>query len=295
MPTRLPRFTRVDDPPGIALTDRDRAILQRVAAHRFLTSRQIACVLGAPAQPVLRRLQRLFHHGYLDRPRAQIEYFHHGGSQPLIYGLGRRAVPIVFPKGDTRPRVDNLQVGRLHLRHTSLIAEVLIRMELACAETGDVRFVPEAELRKRDGFRWSVMVRHRGAGRRVGLVPDAVFALERRDGKRAYFFLEADRGTMPVQRAGLAQSSFFRKMLAYSATWSQGLHRRKFGFHRFRVLTVTPSARRADHLAEAATQLPAGKGLFLFGDAAVLSASGLLAREWMTGRADITSPLWESN
>lgn len=294
-PTRLPRFTRAASSPGIALTERDLAILHRVARHRFLTSRQIVRLVGRSPQPVLRRLQRLFHHGYLDRPRAQIDYFHRGGSQPLVYGLGRRSLPVLFPEGDTRPRVDNLNVGRLHLQHTVLIAEVLIGIELACAHRADARFVPEAELRKDGSFRWSIMVHHRGASRRVGLVPDAVFALERRGGKRAFYFLEADRGTMPVQRDSLSQSSFFRKLLAYAATWNQELHRRKFGLHRFRVLTVTPSPLRAKHLAEAAAQLTSGQGLFLFGAAHSLSADNLLACEWITGRIGVTSPLWDSN
>jgi hypothetical protein len=36
-----------------------------------------------------------------------------------------------------------------------------------------------------------------------------------------HFFLEADRGTMPVTRWTLSQTSFFRKLLAYEATWTQ--------------------------------------------------------------------------
>ncbi|MCC7375521.1 MAG: replication-relaxation family protein, partial [Verrucomicrobiales bacterium] len=123
---RTPRFTRVEDPPAIELTERDLTILRHVGAHRFLTSRQITRLAASTPQPVVRRLNRLFHHGYLDRPRAQIDYFHRGGSQPLVYGLGRRGLPVVYPEGDDRPRIDNLHVGRLHLQHTVLIAEVLI-------------------------------------------------------------------------------------------------------------------------------------------------------------------------
>ena len=60
------------------------------------------------------------------------------------------------------------------------------------------------------------------------VLSDRVFALEidEQPDSRAYFFLEADRGTMPVKRQSLSQTSFFRKLLAYEATWSQSLHRR---------------------------------------------------------------------
>jgi hypothetical protein len=53
-----------------------------------------------------------------------------------------------------------------------------------------------------------------------------------------HFFLEADRGTMPVVRSGLTQTSFYRKLIAYEATWTQKIHQRHLGIHRFRVLTV---------------------------------------------------------
>jgi hypothetical protein len=77
---------------------------------------------------------------------------------------------------------------------------------------------------------------------------------------------------MPVMRGTLAQSSFHRKLLAYEATWTQELHRRRFGFNRFRVLTVTTSAPRVNSLLEACQQLEHGRGLFLFADLAALTA-----------------------
>lgn len=274
---RLPRFTRVADALGCVLMERDTEILRWVARFRFLNSAQLIRLTGGSPQPILRRLQRLYHHGYLDRPRAQIDYFHRGGSKPLVYGLGRKATVVLFPDGDARPRLDNHLVGRLYLQHTLLIADVLIALELACRQKPELRFLSADQLRRDDGFHWAVTVRHRNQAKRVGLIPDGVFALEDRCGERAYFFLEADRGTMPVRRGSLNQSSFFRKLLAYEATWSQGLHEHRFGFHRFRVLTVTQSRKRAEHLAEAAEALPRGHGLFVFASLADLTLEQLLS------------------
>ena len=55
-------------------------------------------------------------------------------------------------------------------------------------------------------------------GTKLGVIPDRVFALEYADQygstQRVYYFREADRGTMPVVREKLTQSSFYRKLLA---------------------------------------------------------------------------------
>ena len=54
----------------------------------------------------------------------------------------------------------------------------------------------------------------------------------------SWFFLEADRGTMPVTRDDLDQRSIYRKLLANEATWRRGLHRSLFDFEHF--MTVNP-------------------------------------------------------
>lgn len=295
MHSRLPRFRRADDIPGLSLTDRDIEIVRRVARHRFLTSRQIVRALGSPVQPVLRRLQLLFHHGYLDRPRSQIDYFHNGGSRPIVYGLGSRAASFLRCDALAAVPFRSRGVGRLHLEHSILVAEILIRIELGCLKHRNARFRPESELQKADAgpFHWSVSVRWDGLARRVGVVPDAVFAIETHGGDTAYFFLEADRGTMPIFRRGTGQTSFFRKLLAYASTWSEGLHRREFGFHRFRVITVTTSAGRAGALAEAAARLPAGQGLFLFNHLDALPEEGLLEADWLTPSGHFVRTVFE--
>jgi len=127
-------------------------------------------------------------------------------------------------------------------------------------------------------------------------VPDCVFGLEfagqPADRNRAYFFLEADRGTMPITRNGLHHSSFHRKLLTYEATWLQKLHRKHFGFHRFRVLTVTTSTERLSHLVEACRQLDRGQGLFLFTDLnSLLTAPDSLTLPWQSGKTKQTGRL----
>lgn len=104
--------------------------------------------------------------------------------------------------------------------------------------------------------------------------------------------LNVTGGTMPVVRKNLVQSSFYRKLLTYEATWTGGLHRSKFGFHRFRVLTVTTSVRRVKSLVEACLQLKRGHGLFLFLNRVALEEHGdILTVPWQTARQGLTATL----
>jgi hypothetical protein len=231
----------------------------------------------------------LYHHGYLERPRAQLDYYHKAGSRHIVYGLGSKGGKLLRQElGVSSPRVSwgekNRAVGRIFLEHALLVSEVMVTIELACRRRG-IRLLTEAELAPPgQGFRW----RARISGRvELGIIPDRVFAFEFPDAQgvteRAYFFLEADRGTMPVVRKNLTQTSFYRKLLAYAATWTQDLHRTLFGFHRFRVLTVTESSERVKSLVETCSKLEHGHGLFLFADQTILDGD-ILASTWQTGR-----------
>ena len=294
---RLPRFKRAADVAVMQLTDRDREIIRLVQRHRFLRSSKIIALIGDSPQQILRRLQLLYHHGFLERPRAQIDYYHRGGSRHIVYGLGNKGAALLKRESglagdDLYWGGKNQSVGRLFLEHALLISEVMVALELACREQGRIKLVMDGEISlpdslrlQREPFHWSVNL---NSHLKLGIIPDQVFALEfaGRPGDRAIFFLEADRGTMPVTRKSLSHTSFHRKLLAYEATWTQNLHRSRFGLHRFRVLTVTTSVDRARHLAESAAQLKRGRGLFLFADVKSFLAQSPLAEIWNTAYSD---------
>ena len=77
------------------VTERDRKIIRLVHQNRFLRSSHIVALLEGSSQQMLRRLQLLYHHGFLVRPPAQIEYYRQGGSRHLVYGLGNRGAAIL--------------------------------------------------------------------------------------------------------------------------------------------------------------------------------------------------------
>jgi len=299
---RLPRFQRSSAVFPLDLTNCDVLILRLVHRHRFLRSSHLTALVGGSEQMLLRRLQLLFHHGYLERPRAQLLYYERTGSRPFVYGLSSKSGKLLKAQlgSSYRPyrwSEKNRAVGRMFLEHALLVSDVLVALELACRRSSCVRLSMDEDLpipgKPRSTFRWSVTL----AGHiKLGVIPDRVFALEitREDGStdRAYFFLEADRGTMPVTRRNLSQTSFARKLFAYEGTWSQNLHRRQFGFHRFRVLTVTQSPERVTSLVEAASRLQRGHGLFLFADQTVLAQPDILfAPVLQSGRGEPSSLL----
>lgn len=303
---RLPRFRRVSDQVSpIQITSRDLEIIRQISRHRFLRSTQVIALAGGSAQQLLRRLQRLYHLGYLERPRCQIDYFHRSGSQPLVYGLARKGAAILASQDDASHRSldrneKNQRIGRPFLEHALLVSDFTVSLELACRSRSDVRLItanelplPPATQKLRQPFHWSATLT---TGEKLGVVPDAVFALDvtRANGKseRTFYFLEADRATMPITRRGLKQTSFFRKLLAYEATWSQGIHRNRFGFHRFRVLTVTSTPQRNANLIAASRKLRSGQGLFMFTDAAALTfTADTLTMPWRTATGQTESLL----
>jgi len=293
-PARRPRFERAAV-AGIKLTPRDLLILRAAQRHRLLRSTQLIALSDGSRQTTLRRLQLLFHHGYLDRPPAQLDWYSQG-SEPLVYALGSRGGAVLAAegkRGGTLRWDTSRTVSRQFLRHTLAVAEVMVAFEVACRGTEGVEFIrpedvlaaaPEATRRLRLPFRWQIEVQEGGKLHRLGVEPDRVFGLRFRGApegrQRAYFFLEADRGTMPVVRQGLAQTSFRRKLIAYRETWRQGLHRTHLGIPNFRVLTVTTNEERRRHLVAACGSLGSGRRLFLFADQWAIRHSNMLTHAW---------------
>jgi hypothetical protein len=289
----------------MVLTPRDLQILGAVHRHRLLRSTHLVALSGGSRQATLRRLQLLFHHGYLDRPPMQLDWYARG-SEPLVYALGNHGAELLereggLKRGGTRWETKKRNVSRVFLHHTLAVAEVMVAFEVACQSREGVRFIPpeevlagapEATRRLRLPFRWQVEVPRGGKLYRLGVEPDKVFGLrfegEPEGRNLAFFFLEADRGTMPVIRKGLDQTSFLRKLLCYQETWRQGIHRTHLGIPNFRVLTLTASRERVRHLVTACRGLGSGGSrLFVFADQGALGSGNVLAHEWVNGRGEM--------
>jgi Replication-relaxation len=221
----------------------------------------------------------------------------------LVYALGNRGAAVLAAEGERGGALrwaKSGTVSRQFLRHTLAVAEVMVAFEVACRDTEEVEFIPpeailaaapEATRRLRLPFRWQVEVTEAGKLHRLGVEPDRVFGLrfagEPKGRQHAYFFLEADRGTMPVMRQGLEQTSFRRKLLGYRETWRQRLHRVHLDIPNFRVLAVTTNEERMRHLVAACRSLGSGRGIFLFAEPAVPGSGDILSRQWVNGSGEL--------
>lgn len=300
--SRLPRF-RCE--PGrvqtTQITERDHAILQAIYRHRFLRSSHIVALVDGSGQQVLRRLQRLFHHGYVTRPRCQLNLFYRTGNVPIVYGISSKGVRELIGLTPELERKDsrtdwtakNNAVQQLYLQHTLLVSDIMVAMKIYFLDHPSVRFIAPEDLfpLRSSPIAWQVKS---PSGRSSSIYPDAVFALENLEtfGKqtRCYYFVEADTGTMPIERKESSKAtSFARKLEFYSETWRQNLHKSELEINRFQLLTVTTSAKRSKQIAKAAEKIKHGSGIFLFTDRDGLlesaKADAILEHEWLTSQA----------
>ncbi|MFP5287245.1 MAG: replication-relaxation family protein, partial [Thermoanaerobaculia bacterium] len=134
----------------MVLTPRDLEILCAVYRYRLFRSTHLVSLLGGSRQATLRRLQLLFHHGYLDRPQMQLDWYARG-SEPLVYALGRCGAEVLeeqgkMRRGGIRWDTKNRNLSRVFLHHTLAVAEVMVAFEVACRSREGVRFVPPEEV-----------------------------------------------------------------------------------------------------------------------------------------------------
>jgi hypothetical protein len=294
MEKRKPRFRREEI--SYQPTERDLEIVRHVARHRFLATPHFRQLVKGGGQGIGRRLHTLYHAGVLDRPRAQIEYFHRGGgSRPLVYGLGRQGARMLYQYHEGS-RVDwtakNRTATKLFIEHTLRVADFMVALETACAESGIELTRPGESTTGR--LRWSVFLSQGDDYAQLGVIPDATFALNEPGAAPIHFCLEVDRATMPINRRHLHQTSACRKFLAYHATWRQRVLNRLFDWKRFQVLTLTTSIQRENNLREAARSLPFGHGLFLFSRFDLIEASDNILKLMWSGVFDNHSEILSS-
>jgi hypothetical protein len=230
----------------LEITSRDVEIFRLLGRYRYLRSTYLHAFVGGASEARLKeRLGDLFHEGYIDRPSQQWA-FANARHSPAVYDIGtggRRALQEVGC--DLSGQYTFLADGaHRQFLHSLLICEILASFELAVRTTLDLRFIgwpemlgkaPEGTQRSNAPFRLPVP----SGGT---LVPDGLFGLEySADGARKYrfFALEADRGTMPVQRSKPGQTSYLGKIAAYREVIKQQVHRAHWGIPNLLVLTIT--------------------------------------------------------
>src|SRR3954453_9106525 len=301
---RKPRFERKPSwiPQGFRITARDEEILLSVARHRIGRSTHVTALIramrsGASEQQLLRRLEGLYHTRYLSRPPAQLETYRAGaGSTPIAYMLGNRGADLLARKyGWRRAALDWTAKARTATRgeieHAIEITDFMVALNIACRRRGRFavmyfdeilrELAPRATREAPRPYHWPVSTSWQGNAQMLYVIPDRVFGIRdlTRQGARAikFFAYERDRGTMPVVRSNLAQSSILRKLIGYGATHRGGLHTAMYGLPNFRVLTETRGPKRVANMILDGYQRHLARiyppGLFLFIDRRSLFAA----------------------
>lgn len=314
MPTMpLKRLTRSDAPlPPFHITDRDCHIVEAVARLRFANVPQIVRVVGGSEQNVGRRAYKLFRYRYLDRPQNQkVELTTFDGSPPLVYGLGSKGAQLLAGRGlPFSEKLDwsakNSKARAPFLAHTLAVAETMLSVGLSCREQGEPHLIDHHDLlpylpaRTRDSddpFHIRVTIQPRDLPKalelkdplKIGVVPDRLFSFHHEDDMRQNFALEFDTGSMDIRsKKVVGKSSYRRKLLGYYHAWKQGLHTRVWGFQSFRVLTITPSGVRINHMIDAQREITnnTADGLFLYTTPERLAERGPLADVWTSSKHD---------
>lgn len=308
---RKPRFRRVAN-LNFRLQARDIEIIRQVYKHRFLTSEQIKALTPGSNQVILRRLGLLYHNHYLDRPKEQIINYRAGsGSSPMVYGLGNQGALLLanefnIPHAKVDWTSKNREVKTVFLEHTLLVANFMVCLELACRQTQGIKIIePEEILAKQPtkgeklkslSFKVKIERQVKGEMRKLNfsIVPDQVFGLyfpQEKEGRQyAYFFLEVDRATMPVDRQDFFTSSYLKKLIGYWEAWEKEIFKKTFGFKGARVLTLTKSNERIKNMIAANKQVDArqhGSKMFLFttlNNISLENPAKVLEPIWQNGR-----------
>ena len=261
--TRRPRFERTEIRTHLQLTDRDLDIMAHVGRSRFLRSTDIAKLVAGTEKKVIERLGQLFYAGYLDRV-DETQYYRPGaGSARIVYALTDQGARALIDQ-KRMPPVQRLAFARKnqeatkpHIKHTLAVADFTVRLTTGCRRRSDITLqlrdellatMPEQTRTSGAPFKWTVPVMHQGELVKIGINPDLEFALAYTDGTRRCFLVERDRGSMPIARERLDQTSILKKLLGYDSGRKQDLHKTQFNWRNFRVLFIAETPQRADNI-----------------------------------------------
>ena len=116
-----------------------------------LLDRPIAALVGRSLDRTNDRLHRLFHAGYIDRPRAQLD-FYPVGSAPMVYALADRGARLLVERdGIEFANVEwsrkNRKAGRPFIEHQLEIVDFFVRLQCAARARADVQLIHPAERR----------------------------------------------------------------------------------------------------------------------------------------------------
>lgn len=298
--TRRPRFKRGEE-IAFRLTDDDVVIIIQCARHRFLKSTHIAALTNRSQDRVNDRLLRLFHAGFLDRPRAQLDRQPDSGSSPIVYALADKGARLLFeqyniPFTNFEITRKNNEAKRPFIEHQLSLMDFYVSLEVGLNAFQNhtllhkediIANAPHKTRELPNPSKLSVPMTVAGQVKHIGLIADILFGVNFPDKSKRCFFVEIDRGTMPVLRTNELQTSFAKKMQCYLTTNALKLQEKQFNWKAFRVLVVTTDESRMQTMMQALRTLKSHNGLgatlFFFTTFERLQNQNPLTLDWFDG------------
>lgn len=307
----MKRLTPAADPLPFHLQPRDLEIVRVVHRYGFATTDQVVRHVGGARRGVANRLKLLFDHKILGRPKHQyllLRAFHSLGNPGLVYTVRTQGVRLLAQHGDAVEVAANWsnrneQVVPFTLNHEVDVAETMLAFELACrAAEPDIELIDQDRLLRQFPASTRASAKPFACAQTVTLsdrmqplllttLPDRLFSLAYADGTRHNFALERDRGTMSIgsKRTRLiGKASIRKKLLGYWSLWKAGLHEQRWGFQRFRLLTVTTSEKRIANMLQCQREVTnnSAAGLFLYATPQRIAEHGILGPAWVSADGD---------
>jgi len=263
----------------LELNSRDIDILEALSQYRFLTTTQLSEMFFPSKNFAVRRLRKLYDHGYIDRIHRPVTE----GRAELLYALWTKGAQALARKLQVSRKElgwskNKNQVGTEFLEHELEIGRFHLALEQGCTQRIGctvTEWKSREELKLRKGsISFGDHMRDRGKTRI--LIPDSYFVLGTSKG-RAHFFLEIDLYTETASKV------FKQKMQSYKLYFERGLFQERYGAKNFRVLTIVPNNIRLTSLLQATRELGVGI-LFWFTISSSISPETIFKDIWR--RAD---------
>jgi len=272
--SRLPRYRKAKTPPPMRLTDRDRRIIEAVYQLRFLTRDQIKKLEFEEGSMTAcqRRLSLLFHNDYLSAVHKPMQTGY--GSSKRVYCLSKRGASLIShlygekEAGLAKWSSKKNRVEHFFIEHTLAINDVRIAF-LKSLKDYELFWFNEKEVKA-----WKEKIDDpEDPGKSIAITPDAFFYLLGKE-KKAYYFLEVDRGTESNRR-------WKNKIRGYVEYVNSGKYQKRFQTSALRVLTVTTGKDRMANLIKT-TKSVDNVYFFLFS-----------TLEGIEGKNIIFDPIWQ--
>lgn len=277
-----------DNLPPLGLTQRDIAIINACYEYRALTSQQLQRLFfrhgtdrGQLTQCQL-RLKLLYHHGYLYRDEQPTKMS--DGRRPLIYFLDRKGAALLAECLDISvTELDwnskNNAAGAKHLFMDHLLAtnDVRISLTLAAAQQGATieRWLDDKTLKSSQMKDLVSIESNKEKQQQIAIIPDGYFHLLN-DQRDYHYLIEADMRTMVGIASKSGRRDWAKKIRSYLVYKDSGKFQERYQAKSFRVLTVTTSDKRLQHLKQV-TEEVGGLSLFWFTTFRKIQASNALS------------------